>query len=94
VKTINGETWCQSHLADQELHQLLEKVDADLAQEARQKGCLFCGGKLHCADYDRKPRGGVRNGINAIAFAAQKKIAGDGEPRNRCVSWDAGSMRA
>jgi hypothetical protein len=58
VKTINGETWCQSHLADQELHQLLEKVDADLAQEARQKGCLFCGGKLHRADYGRKPRGG------------------------------------
>jgi hypothetical protein len=58
VKTINGETWCQSHLADQELHQLLEKVDADLAQEACQKGCLFCRGKLHRADYDRKPRGG------------------------------------
>jgi hypothetical protein len=58
VKTINGETWCQSHLADQELHQLLEKVDADLAQEARQKACLFCGGKLHRADYGRKPRGG------------------------------------
>ena len=36
----------------------------------------------------------VRNGINAIAFAAQKKIAGDGELRSRCVSWDAGSMRA
>ena len=36
VKTMNGETWCQSHLADQELHQLLEKVDADLAQEACQ----------------------------------------------------------
>jgi hypothetical protein len=58
VKTINGETWCQSHLADQKLHQLLEKVDSDLAQEARQKGCLFCGGKLHRANYDRKPRGG------------------------------------
>src|SRR6201995_973479 len=55
---MNGETWCQSHLADQELHQLLEKVDVDLAQEACQKGCLFCCGKLHRADYDRKPRGG------------------------------------
>ena len=55
---MNGETWCQSHLADQELHQLLEKVDADLAQEACQKGCLFCRGKLHRADYGRKPRGG------------------------------------
>jgi hypothetical protein len=43
---------------DQELHQLLEKVDADLAHEACQKGCLHCQGKLHRADYDRKPRGG------------------------------------
>ena len=51
---MNGEAWCQSHLADQELHQLLEKVDADLAQEACQKGCLFCRGKLHRADFDRK----------------------------------------
>jgi hypothetical protein len=46
------------NLVDQELHQLLEKVDADLAQEPCQKGCLYCRGKLHRADYDRKPRGG------------------------------------
>jgi hypothetical protein len=58
VKKKNRETWHQSHLVDQELHQLLEKVDADLAQEAWQKGCLYCRGKLHRADYDRKPRGG------------------------------------
>jgi len=58
VKTKNGETWRQSHLADQQLHQLLEKVDADLAQEDCQLGCLYCDGKLHRADYDRKPRGG------------------------------------
>ena len=58
MKTKNGETWCQSHLADQQLHQLLEKVDADLAQEAGQEGCLYCHGKLHRADFDRKPRGG------------------------------------
>jgi len=58
VKTVNGETWYQSHLANQQLRQLLEKVDADLAKEACQKGCLYCEGKLHRADYDRKPRGG------------------------------------
>ena len=38
--------------------------------------------------------GVVRNGTDAIAFVAPKKIAGDGEPRSRCVSWAAGSMRA
>lgn len=53
-----GESACQKHLADQELFQLLEKVDADLTQQARAKGCPHCGGKLHRSDYDRKPRGG------------------------------------
>ena len=36
----------------------------------------------------------ARNGTYDIAFVALKKIAGDGEPRNRCVSWGGGSMRA
>jgi hypothetical protein len=58
LKSRVGESWCQTHLADQELFQLQEKVDADLTEQARSKGCLFCGGKLHRSDYDRKPRGG------------------------------------
>jgi len=58
MKKQNGETWCQKHLADQPLFQLLEKVDSDFAEEVHQEDCLFCGGKLHRADYDRKPRGG------------------------------------
>jgi hypothetical protein len=51
-----GETRFRNFLADQRLHQLLETVDADLAEEARREGC-YCGGKLHRADYDRKARG-------------------------------------
>jgi hypothetical protein len=31
-------------------------VDEDLAAEACKKGCA-CGGRLHCANYPRKPRG-------------------------------------
>lgn len=58
MKTPIGETWCQNHLADQQLFQLLEKVDSDLAAEAHAKGCLHCGGKLYRGDYERKPRGG------------------------------------
>ena len=58
VKPIQTESWCQKQLADQKLHQLLEKVDADLAAQAHVGGCRFCGGKLHRANYDRKPRGG------------------------------------
>lgn len=58
MKKQNEENWCQNHLADQALPQLLEKIDDDFAETAHQKGCLHCEGKLHCADYDRKPRGG------------------------------------
>ena len=35
----------------------LLSIDRDLAQDARSRGCS-CGGRLHCADYPRKPRGG------------------------------------
>ena len=34
----------------------LLSVDQDLAQTTRQKACS-CGGRLHCANYPRKPRG-------------------------------------
>lgn len=50
--------WCQHHLADQKLWALLTKVDSDLAEATREKGCPPCGGKLHRADYPRKPRCG------------------------------------
>ena len=50
--------WGQSHLADQKLWDLLEKIDTETAERAREKGCLKCEGKLHRADYERKPRGG------------------------------------
>jgi hypothetical protein len=35
----------------------LLSIDQDLAASARQKACP-CGGRLHCANYPRKPRGG------------------------------------
>jgi hypothetical protein len=58
LKNRVGESWCQNHLADQQLYQLLEKVDGDLTEEARRQGCPLCGGQLHRSDYDRKPRDG------------------------------------
>lgn len=60
MKTQIEETWCQNHLADQKLFQLLEKVDADLAAEAQARGCRHCGAKVYRADFERKPRGGPR----------------------------------
>ena len=35
----------------------------------------------------------ARDGIDAIAFVAPHKIAGGGERRSRCVSWEGESMR-
>lgn len=40
------------------LYDWLEKIDKELAQAMRAAGCENCGGRLHQADYDRKPRGG------------------------------------
>jgi hypothetical protein len=44
-------------LQDSRLFDLLLKLDEDIAAEARQAGCA-CGGVLHSARYERKPRGG------------------------------------
>lgn len=61
MKNTKKENWRQRYLANNKLFQLLEKCDAELAEECRQKGCLICPGKLHRADYGRKPRGGPQS---------------------------------
>ena len=48
---------CQQVLGDARLFELLVRIDAEFAEEARVKGCS-CGGRLHRARYRRKPRGG------------------------------------
>ncbi len=47
----------QSLLGDSGFFGLLLRLDEDLAAEARRGGCA-CGGVLHGAHYERKPRGG------------------------------------
>jgi hypothetical protein len=47
-------------LRDASFWDFLFGVDKDLADRARQQGCP-CGGRLHCANYPRKPRGGCEN---------------------------------
>lgn len=42
------------------LFALLHLIDLDLAERARQEGCPYCGGRLHVANYERKPRGSPR----------------------------------
>jgi hypothetical protein len=45
-------------LRDSQLYPWLMRLDRDLAQEAKDGGCIWCGGRLDCANYPRKPRGG------------------------------------
>lgn len=40
------------------LFSLLHRIDVDLAGQHQQKRCPYCGGPLHQANYQRKPRGG------------------------------------
>jgi len=47
----------QALLRDSSLFDLLLRFDEDLAEEVRRAGCA-CGGALHRAYYERKPRGG------------------------------------
>jgi hypothetical protein len=49
---------CLKILEDSRLYALLLKLDGDLAEIARTSGCR-CGGRLHRANYARKPRGWV-----------------------------------
>jgi len=48
----------QAVLADAKFHEQLLALDRDLAATARAARCWRCGGVLHSASYDRKPRGG------------------------------------
>lgn len=40
-----------------QLFQLLLDIDQELATATQNRGCPYCGGKLYCGDFARKPRG-------------------------------------
>ena len=50
-------------LGDARVYEVLQRIDEDLATQARAVGCA-CGGRLHSARYPRKPRGGPQ-GLSA-----------------------------
>jgi hypothetical protein len=43
------------------LFSVLHKIDTDLAEQQKQSPCCFCAGRLHSANYERKPRGGPKH---------------------------------
>lgn len=51
---------CHTLLQDPKLYALLLLIDQDQAAQTRCAGCA-CGGRMHRADYRRKPRGGPRD---------------------------------
>lgn len=61
VKRKRKENWYQCYLAKWSVYEVLKKCDEDSAEKCRQGGCQKCPpgeGRLHRADYERKPRGG------------------------------------
>ena len=47
---------CHTLLSDPRFFQFLLRIDQEMAEETRLKGCA-CDGTLHVANYGRKPRG-------------------------------------
>ncbi len=44
---------------DEEFFASLTRLDAEMARQVAASGCRWCGGPLHRANYQRKPRGGL-----------------------------------
>ena len=58
----------QDLLRDARFFSMLLDLDADLAERARGEGCR-CGGTLHRAPYDRKPRGAALTVGQTVRFS-------------------------
>ncbi len=48
---------CHWLRAEGKFWKALVRTDEQVAEKVREKGCQHCGGRLHRADYPRKPRG-------------------------------------
>ena len=90
-------------LRDARFWLFLVDVDRDLAETARQQACP-CGGRLHRADYPRKPRGGPRD-LPAASRSSPTRpssdlsesgaaLGGAAAESSDGADWDRGSMVA
>lgn len=66
------------------LFSLLHRIDIDLANQCRLKGCSFCDGPLHQANYERKPRGGPET-LPHDCSVRQSLCCGREGCRRRCL---------
>lgn len=63
-----------SLVQDPAFFEVLLRYDQDLAAKTREAGCP-CGGPLHQAHYDRKPRGGPCGGAAGAATATSRRLS-------------------
>jgi len=54
---------CQAVFDDASFYRQLFQLDQAIAAEVQAGGCRHCGGRLHVADYPRKPRG-IRSALD------------------------------
>jgi len=62
-----------SQLGEEFFSQLLV-LDAEISRRVAAAGCPWCGGPLHQAHYQRKPRGGVVAAAGAEAFSRRHSL--------------------
>ena len=54
---------CQGVLQDPAFFKFLLCIDQDQAATVRARGCSCCGGPLHAGNFERKPRGPLRDAM-------------------------------
>jgi hypothetical protein len=54
---------CRAVLQDPAFFKFLLCIDQDQAAAVRARGCAWCGGPLHVGDFERKPRGPLRDAM-------------------------------
>jgi len=62
----------------------LFRIDVELNDQCRGQGCPLCGGPLHRANYQRKPRGGPE-GLGEEVCRRMSLCCGRGECRRRTM---------
>lgn len=74
----------QKLLQKKSLFLLLLKIEEDLADQRQIEGCDYCGGPLHKAFYERKPRGELVSVPNVLRIRRGLCCGRDG-CRRRCL---------
>jgi hypothetical protein len=63
---------CHAFVGDDKFFEQLKAQDLRTAERVRAAGCVHCQGRLHRADYPRKPRGGM---VAAAGEAIDRRIS-------------------